>query len=348
MSESLRDWSTHLPIPLIILDENLDVVDASKAMFSLFQIRYRASNKERSLEELSAYLDASPSFFSVVGEASLKLTRVGSKDRVRWRDGGHVFDIDIGTMPPDENLQYGLYFENVTKAIEFERSREMTRNYLEQMIDSLPVGIVVVDCDMCVTAMNRVQQEFMALRGSPASLLNAVGVHLFDLLPEHEGYRWKDVAEQLFVERKPVKNLEYACSIDGNTRTFSVEVIPLQEDTGEVIGAMHITKEITETLRLEEEARETEVLSARLETLQHTVVTLNHVINNKLMGIMCSIEVVRSAGEPVSESKQKVLADVMDEVDKIAQFIRDLASIKEIKITDYLEGGEKMLDVYSN
>jgi PAS domain S-box-containing protein len=347
MSENVKDWSTHLPVPLVVLDENLDLIDASRAAFSMFRIRYRSSNKARSLEELSNYLLGSPSFVSIIGAASLKLTRLGSQDRVRWNDGERVFDIDIGTMPPEECLRYGLYFQNVTKQIEFERSREVTRNYLEQMIDSLPLGIVVVDCDMCITAMNRVQQEFMALHGSPSSLLSAVGARLFELLPEHESFPWQDVAERLFVERKPINDLKYSCKIDGDTRTFSVNVIPLQEESGEVIGAMHITEEITETLRLQEEARESEVLSARLETLQHTVVTLNHVINNKLMGIMCSIEVVRSAGEPVPESKQKVLADVMDEVDKIARFIRDLAEIKEIKITDYLKGGEKMLDVYA-
>jgi len=346
MSMNMKNWSTHLPVPLVVLDENLDLIDATRAVFSMFRVRYRSSNKEQSLEELSKFLMGNSSFVSIVGEASLKLTRLGSQDRIRWNDGERVFDIDVSTMPPEDRLHYGLYFQNVTKQIEFERSRELTRNYLEQMIDSLPLGIVVVDCDMCVTAMNRVQQEYMALHGSPSSLLNAVGSRLCDLLPEHENLPWQDVANRLFVERKAINDIIYNCKINGETRTFSVHVIPLKEESGEVIGAMHITDEITETLRLQEEARESEVLSARLETLQHTVVTLNHVINNKLMGIMCSIEVVRASGEPIPDSKQKVLADVMDEVDKIANFIRDLAHIKEIKITDYLEGGEKMLDVY--
>ena len=347
MNAEIKEWSTHLPVPLVVLDENLDLVDASRAAFSMFRIRYRESDKARSLEELGDYLLSHKAFVSSVGEASLKLTRLGSKDRIRWHDDDRIFDIEVSTMPPLGTMHYGLHFQDVTKKIEFERSREVTRNYLEQMIDSLPLGIVVVDCDMCITAMNRVQQEFLALRGSNSSLLSAVGTRLYDLLPEHDGFSWNSISDHLFVDKKAICGIEYTCNIDDVERTFSVNLIPLQEENGDVIGAMHITEEITEKLRLLAEAHETEVLSARLETLQHIVVTLNHVINNKLMGIMCSVEIVRSTGEPLCETKLKVLNDVMNESQNIADFIRDLADIKEIKITDYLKGGQKMLDVYA-
>lgn len=347
MNTDLKTWSTHLPVAFVELDENLEVVDASRAALSMFRIRYRPTAKDHSVEELSAFLLGIKSFVKLIGEASFKLTRLGSQTSLRWHNGGRVFDIEMGTMPSGDHIHYGLHFQNVTKQIEFERSREVTRNYLEQMIDSLPLGIVVVDCNMCITAMNRVQQGFLEMQGAPSSLLGAVGSLLSDLLPAHDGYPWEEIAEHLFVERRSINDLQYTCTINGELRTFLVHVVPLMEEGGEVIGAMHITEEVTQMLRLQQDARESEVLAARLETLQHTVVTLNHVINNKLMGIMCSIEMVRSAGEEISEGKQTVLADVMDEVDKIASFIRDLASIKEIKLTDYLKGGEKMLDVYS-
>lgn len=345
MSPNIQLWSTHLPVPLVVLDENLDLVDASRAAFSMFRIRYRNSDKDRSLQELSAYLMQEQSFVSVIGEVSLKLTRVGSQDQISWQNGARMFDIEISAMPPDDGMHYGLFFQDVTKKIEFEKSREITRNYLEQMIDSLPLGIVVVDCEMCITAMNRLQQEFLALRGDESSLLHAVGTRLYDLLPPHEGHSWNEVSERLFVDKQAIRGIEYTCDIENEKRTFSVSLIPLQEENGNVIGAMHVTEEITEKLRLLAEAHESAMLSARLETLQHTVVTLNHVINNKLMGMMCSIEIVRSTGEPMSETKLTVLNDVMNGAQNIADFIRDLADIKEIKTTDYLKGGQKMLDV---
>ncbi len=109
---------------------------------------------------------------------------------------------------------------------------------------------------------------------------------------------------------------------------------------------MHLTEDISEKVRLMADARDADMLAARLETLQHTVVTLNHVINNKLMTLMCNLEVVRSTGEPLTPTKLRMVNEAQDEAESIAQFIRDLSNVREIKITDYLKGGQKMLDVY--
>ncbi len=341
MSHPSPSCITYLPVPLVILDESLNLVGASRQAYSLFRVRFQNDN----LAELSDKLLSNQTFVHAIAEASLKLTRAGSSTAIRWTNGNQVFDIDIAAMPSGStDLHYGLHFQNVTKRLEIERSRETTRNYLEQIIDSLPLGIVVTDCAMRITAVNRSQEAIMALHGKDIPLLSAVGSLLQEFIPQHEGLPWHQVETRVFKERRPLHRLEETLENNGVKRTFSSSVLPLQRESGEVIGAMHLTEDITEKVRLLSEAREAEMLAARLETLQHTVVTLNHVVNNKLMGLMCNLEVIRMTGEPLTPNKSRLIEEAQDEVNGIAQFIRDLSNIKEIKITNYLKD-EKMLDV---
>jgi len=333
-----HNWSTYLPIPFVVLDQNMDLVDASRAAFSLFRIRYREMQKAEGLAELSDYLLNRMSFVSAIGEATLRLSNLGSRDRVRWIDGDRIFDIDISSMPPKEEPVFGLHFKDITKRINLEHEQEHFRNYLEQMIDSLPLGIVVVDNSMTITAMNRVQEEYMLINDNPVSRLTAIGSRICDIMPDHEYNSWDRGQTKATYEN------EYTITDGEKIRTFSTDVIPLLDENREVIGAMHITEEITEHLQLLAEAHEAEVLAARFETLQQTATTLNHNINNKLMGIMCSIQVVRSGEHALPEKKLKLLEEAMDETEIIAQFIRDLANVKEIKTVDYHKA-EKMLNI---
>ncbi|MBN2163231.1 MAG: PAS domain-containing protein [Pontiellaceae bacterium] len=346
MNMNVQNCIFHFPVPLITLSDRLDLTGASRMAFSLFRVRYRAEDGEKNLKALSDVLLNDPSFVYAIGEASFKLTRIGSHIKLRWKSADRIYDISISAMPHPDGLQYGLSFDDVTKQLDIEHNREVTRNYLEQIIDSLPLGIVVTDCEMRVTAINRAQQEIMTAQGQDMSLLSAVGSLLSDLLPQHEAMPWPLVASRLFEQRKAIHRMEHSWTDNGKTRTYSSSILPLQRESGDLIGAMHITEDITEKMRLMADAREADMLAARLETLQHTVVTLNHVINNKLMSLMCNIEVARTTGEQLSPSKLRMLEEAQDEAEGIAQFIRDLADIKEIKITDYLKGGQKMLDVY--
>lgn len=345
MSAHSLDCIPHLPVPIVVLDDNLNLIQASRQAFSLFKVRYREVEHKENIAKLSDVLLGDQTFVYAIGETTLQLTRAGSHASMRWQSEDQIYDIAINAMPNGESdLYFGLSFQNVTKRLAIEHSREITRNYLEQIIDSLPLGIVVIDREMRITAINRAQQEIMAFQGKDISMLNAIGTLLQEFLPQHEGMPWDRVETQLFEERKAVHQLESTMEEADRLRTFSSSVLPLLKENGEVIGAMHLTEDITEKLRLMADAREAEMLSARLETLQHTVVTLNHIINNKLTGMMCNIEVVRSTGEPLSPNKQRLLGEAQDEGESIAQFIRDLSNIKEIKITNYLKD-EQMLDV---
>lgn len=344
MNEHGSIWFDYLPAPFIVLNEQMDFVNASRAAYSMFRSRFRPTDRQKSLANLSERLMDNPSFLSLVGAATMRLTKLGSRETVRWQNADRTYDIEIFTLPPEKELHFGLLFEDVTQRLLFERSRETSRTYLEQMIDSLPLGIVVVDCDMRITAMNKLQQHFLQMNGTRESRLDVVGSNIMDWLPEQENVSWGDAMERLSSKREPLRGIEYTSVIAGTEHIFTVDLIPLIDKHCEVIGAMHVTEDITERRRLEAEAHESEVISARLDTLKQIVVTLNHVVNNTLTGIICNIEVVRSIGEPLPQDKTDLLNDVTKEAHSIAAFIRDLTDIKEIKTTDYLEG-EKMLDV---
>lgn len=332
------NWATYLPVPFIMMDHNMDLVKASRSIFPLFRISAPDSQNAEGLSELTSYLLSKPDFVSAVGEVTLRLSTPGSRDRVRWIDGDRVFDIDISAMPPKEEPIFGLHFNDVTQIIAVEQGLEYLRNYLEQMIDNLPLGIVVVDKNETITTMNRVQEEYILLGNNPASRLTTIGSNIYEVLPTHKHPPWVEGHAGAKFHN------EYTLPDGEKNRTFSIEIIPFLGAQEERIGAMHITEEITERLQLQADSQAAEVLSARLETLKKTAGTLNRGINNKLMSIMCSIQVVSSGEHTLPEKKTKLLEEAMDEAEIIAQFIRDLANLKEIKPADYAQA-EKMINI---
>lgn len=322
MNTAEHHWSIHLPVPFILIDQNMDLVNASRAVLSLFRIRYREAQESEGLAELSNYLLSRTSFASAIGEATLRLKTLGSRDRVRWIDGDRIFDIDISSMPHEESTAFGLYFKDITQRVNLERSQEYFRNYLEQIIDSFPQGIAVVDKNLIITSMNRVQEEYLKTNHIPVSRLTAIGSQICDIMPDHTPCSWESGNVEASYDNK------YTIQDGEEKRTFSANVIPLLNEKEEVIGALHITEEITERLKLQTEALEAKVLATRLETLEQSAITLNDGINNKLMNIMCGLQVVHSGEHALPENKLNLIKEAIDETEIIAQFIRDLAHIK--------------------
>lgn len=345
MSMDYNEWAIHLPVPLVVLDENMDVVDASRAAFSLFRIRFRPSRQAESLKELSDFLMEKQSFISLVGEASLKLSGLGSRDHLIWTLDERSFEIEISSMPPEESMHYGLYFKDVTQVLEFEKSRELTRNYLKQIIDSLPAGIVVIDRDLVITALNRSMHKLVAGRNSITPGINMLGLKISDILPACAGESWNEVAERVFVQQESLSECRYDCVINGEKCVFEVELLPLRNSDGELIGAVYITQDLTDVLSLQEEARHNETIAAKTETLHQTVTAINNVVHTKMMTILCNLKAVLAEEDALSNQAAPILADVLDEAEQIEQFIRDLSNKSELKVSGLPNRGESVLDI---
>jgi nitrogen fixation/metabolism regulation signal transduction histidine kinase len=330
----------------VIMDENMDLVAASQEAFSMFGMRLDVNEYKKQMEELSASMAAKTDLFSSVGASTFKLRHVGSKDTVHWQDDNRFYDITVFTLPAENGMHFGVHFADTTARIESEKSRDTARTYLEGILNSIPLGVVVMNRLMQVTAMNNRQQEIMKILGQDISLIQTVGMDAPKLFISQPEPSWEDVGQKVMNNGETVRGFfRQICGEDGE-KVFLIEVAPLKNDKTEIVGAVRICQDITVQTRLEEQAREAGLVIARLETVKQVAVTLNHEINNALAVLMGNLDIIDRCKQPIPEIIAELLTSVREQATRIGGFVERFSNIKEVKTVKYLESkSEQMIDL---
>jgi len=333
-------------MPLVVMDENMEIVGASREAFSMFGIRPDPNNYSEQLHELAITMSAKQNLIPSIGAMTFKLLHVGSNTKIQWQDGIQHFDIEIFTLPSDHGIQYGINFIDTTETMELGKDLDTTRTYLEGILDSIPLGIVVMNRLMQVTAMNLRQQDIMKITGQDISRIQAVGSDVADLFSSQQKPSWEDVKTDVMKEGKILDGIVRQKSTLDEERVFSIEVAPLKNSQDEIVGAVRICGDITIQTRMEEQARESGLVIARLETIKQVAVTLNHVINNALAVLLCNLDLIAKYRASLPEIVVELLGGMQKESERLKEFVIRFSEIKEIKTANYTEDEkEKMIDV---
>jgi signal transduction histidine kinase len=126
---------------------------------------------------------------------------------------------------------------------------------------------------------------------------------------------------------------------------LSIEVTPLKDQDGKVIGAIQVSEDVTERVRLEAELRDAEIVAERLQAVKETAITVNHEVNNPLTTILGSAQMLLLAQDGLSDKVRERLQLIEHEVKRIARVTQRLKELDELKTDDYITDGPKMLDL---
>ncbi len=176
-------------------------------------------------------------------------------------------------------LLEGKLVEEDQKILRLAKQELLTRRLLEKMIESLPLGALVIDKEGKVLMCNKVQEKFSGL--SRDSLL---GINLFqEHLPE-ELIPWQ-IMEIDFLRNKSheVKVVDQRLEKD---RILSITLFPLIDEEGEPTSFIFLCTDITKEKRIEEHTIQSEKMAA----IGQLVTTLVHQIRNPLGIIGSSVQ----------------------------------------------------------
>ncbi len=168
---------------------------------------------------------------------------------------------------------------DITERIQAEKELRRLRNYLANIIDSMPSVLVGVDADGTVTQWN---SEAHRTTGVPAAI--AVGQPLSDAFPRIAN-EMERVCEAMKT-RKVRSDPRLARKEDGETRYEDVTIYPLISNGVE--GAVIRVDDVTERVRIEEMM----VQSEKMLSVGGLAAGMAHEINNPLAGIMQTTEVI--------------------------------------------------------
>jgi two-component system NtrC family sensor kinase len=159
------------------------------------------------------------------------------------------------------------------------RTREIDeqRRFTEKIIDSLPVGLYVIDRSYRIQAWNRKRE--IGLQG--VSREEAIGRTIFEILHRQPAELLRSEFESVFetgqIQQYPIESTAF-----GESRTYRISKIPMQVVEGaEVSHVITVGEDITEWKQAEERFSQAEKLAA-IGTLAAGVM---HEINNPLATI---------------------------------------------------------------
>lgn len=339
------DTILYAPCAMVMMDTSLAPLACSRKGFSVFGLRPHRDPVPEDLVALKEVLQADSGLMSELSNTLDRLRRPGSDAHFRWVRGGRTYEVTIGALGRGEDRSFLVLFQDVTQQIQFEETRETARRFLEDILNNVQVGVIVLNRDMRITNMNRTQELFLQRLGVWLSWVEAIGKPMSELIPDDPPERWELITETVLGQGKAYEEARCVYETSEGDLILSVEVTPLKDQDGQVIGAIQVSEDVTERVRLESELRVAEIIAERLQAVKETAITVNHEVNNPLTTILGAAQMLLLSQDGLSDKVRQRLQLIEQEVKRIAKVTQRLKDLDELKTDDYISDGPKMLDL---
>lgn len=173
-------------------------------------------------------------------------------------------------------------FKAMVDAIKIrEEELKEARNFIHDIINSMPIMLIGVDHNGKITQWNR-----RAEKDSGINAEMAIGCYLTGVLPELSDELVK--VKSAIHKKRPRKDEKIISTKKGETRFFDITVYPL---TGRGMeSAVILLEDVTEKLKLEEMVSQSE----KMMSVTGLAAGMAHEINNPLSGIMQNTQVIKN------------------------------------------------------
>lgn len=213
------------------------------------------------------------------------------------------------------------------------RTREIDaqRRFTSKIIDSLPVGLYVIDRDYRIQAWNRKRETGTQGVGRD----EVIGRTVFEVLHRQPRKLLKQEFDRAFATGR-MEQMEIESTASGESRHYRITKIPMRVDDDDVTHVITIGEDVTDWKRVQDQVAQTEKLAA----IGQLAAGVMHEINNPLATIGACVEALtmRVSDLPTNADAQgfeeylrivdSELARCKSIVDGLLDFSRPKARIK--------------------
>ncbi len=223
--------------------------------------------------------------------------------------------------------------QDITERKKAETELHRLRNYLSNIINSMPSVLVGVDVQTCITQWN---QEAARQTGIPAD--EALGRRLEDVFPY--------MADQIDKISESIRSREVRMETklgrqaDGNLRYEDITIFPLIANG--VQGAVIRIDDTTERIMFEEMM----IQSEKMMSVGGLAAGMAHEINNPLAGILQNVQVILNRIRPDLQKNKEIAAECNVALEDVHCYLekRDLISM----LANIAQTGQRAAQVVDN
>jgi two-component system, NtrC family, sensor kinase len=223
-------------------------------------------------------------------------------------------------------LRQAAYAQRLeSEVIERTRQIDRERRITERIIDSLPVGLYVIDREYRISVWNRKRETGM----QGVSRDDAIGRTIFEILHRQPPSVLRREFDEVFATgRLQIFQMESRAS--GETRTFRISKIPMRLDDGPVTHVITVGEDVTDWREAQERFSQAEKLAA-IGTLAAGVM---HEINNPLATIGACAEGLEASLADIPPPLREGLQLIQSEVQRCKGITDSLLDFSRPKATD--------------
>ena len=243
------------------------------------------------------------------------------------RVGGGAEVVEILTIAADflapylaaVELSADLAGEVAAQSREIEEQRRLT----SLIVDSLPLGLYVVDRDYRIQSWNRKRETgTQGLRRD-----DVVGRPIFEVLTRHPAEQLRAEFDRVF-ETGEIQQMEQEVTLGGETRHFRLSKIPMRLEGDEITHVITIGEDVTGWRRVQEQILQSEKLAA----VGQLAAGVMHEINNPLATISACVAAIEGRMAPAGQVAEYL--EIIDrEVDRCTRIVDGLLDFSRPKAT---------------
>ena len=250
-----------------------------------------------------------PLVFEEQGLGALELRTDGRRADVHVGDIGRVVARILAPIIAANELSQDLASEVALSA----RDADSQRTFVARIIDSLPVGLYVIDRDYMIRAWNR-QREGGTLGVARG---DAVGREIFGVLDRQPRELLRREFDRVF-DTGEIQQMEMESTASGESRFFRVSKIPMRLDDVHITHVITIAEDVTEWRLAQQRLGQTEKLAA----VGQMAAGVMHEINNPLATILACAEALNHRVEDLPEPSRGPFEEYLNIIDAEVQRCR--------------------------